>query len=272
VPKPEPGTPVPQSIPASVQTPNLVRTTSRNRPVKSPKALVDADKPQHVRLPEPLRRCRDLVSKLLRHKFAHPFREPVDYVKLNLPDYPRVIANPMDLGTIQKRLNLGFYQDVDAFETDVQLVWSNARTYNPPGQPVHEMAVELKRVFDEAMAKIPQPLAEALRARWRARAASRSVAEGAEAAEAAAAAPRLARRRWRAWPRRLRSSNALSSSSSSSSSSKSSRAAAAAAAAGAEAEVEAVAVVAAGAAAAAAAAAGGGGRTWTMCRCSRTRR
>ena len=35
---------------------------------------------------------------------AYDFLEPVDYVALNILDYPKIITNPMDLGTVKKNL------------------------------------------------------------------------------------------------------------------------------------------------------------------------
>lgn len=37
-------------------------------------------------------------------RFAWPFKKPVDAEKLKLPDYHTIIKQPMDFGTIKKRL------------------------------------------------------------------------------------------------------------------------------------------------------------------------
>jgi hypothetical protein len=44
-----------------------------------------------------------VLRKLIRRKSSWPFLEPVDPVALNIPDYPDVIKNPMDLFTIKVR-------------------------------------------------------------------------------------------------------------------------------------------------------------------------
>jgi hypothetical protein len=40
------------------------------------------------------------LRKLLRHRSAWPFIDPVDPVELNIPDYLTIIKEPMDLGTV----------------------------------------------------------------------------------------------------------------------------------------------------------------------------
>jgi len=48
----------------------------------------------------------------LDHNDACDFREPVDWKGLGLNDYPQVIKNPMDLGTVNKKFNIGKYTTV----------------------------------------------------------------------------------------------------------------------------------------------------------------
>lgn len=41
-----------------------------------------------------------------------------------------VIKNPMDLGTLQKRVKSGMYRSKKAFADDLDLIWSNCLAYN----------------------------------------------------------------------------------------------------------------------------------------------
>lgn len=45
--------------------------------------------------------CKKILQKLMKHKNAHEFNAPVDWKALQIPDYPLVIRNPMDFGTIK---------------------------------------------------------------------------------------------------------------------------------------------------------------------------
>ncbi|VDN35908.1 unnamed protein product, partial [Cylicostephanus goldi] len=58
-----------------------------------------------------------VLRDVMKHKHAWPFVTPVDAVKLNLPDYHKVIHRPMDLGTIKMRLkNTYYYSAKDCME------------------------------------------------------------------------------------------------------------------------------------------------------------
>lgn len=95
-----------------------------------------------------MKQCENLLKKLLSHQHASVFNEPVDIVKLNIPDYFTVIKHPMDLGTIRKRLTSGAYSSPLEFLADVRLTFSNAMTYNPPGNIVNFMANEMSKFFE----------------------------------------------------------------------------------------------------------------------------
>src|ERR1044072_2581957 len=84
--------------------------------------------------------CDTLLNRLMSHQFGWVFNTPVDVVKLNIPDYFTVIKHPMDLGTVKSKLTSGEYPNPVNFAADVRLTFSNAMTYNPPGNDVHIMA------------------------------------------------------------------------------------------------------------------------------------
>ena len=49
-------------------------------------------------------KCRSMINKLLNDTYADPFKLPVDPVALKLPDYFDVVKEPMDLGTVKKKV------------------------------------------------------------------------------------------------------------------------------------------------------------------------
>lgn len=70
------------------------------------------------------------MNETKKHKCAGPFLKPVDYIGLNLMDYPEIIKEPMDLSTVAVNLHKGHYLDASEFLRDMRLIWSNSLTYN----------------------------------------------------------------------------------------------------------------------------------------------
>ncbi|XVF54645.1 hypothetical protein PTKIN_Ptkin05aG0197900 [Pterospermum kingtungense] len=95
-----------------------------------------------------MKQCETLLNRLKQHNFGWVFNNPVDVVKLNIPDYFTVIKHPMDLGTVKKKIASGQYLSPLDFAADVRLTFSNAMTYNPPGNDVHYMAETLSKYFE----------------------------------------------------------------------------------------------------------------------------
>ncbi|KAK6920562.1 Bromodomain [Dillenia turbinata] len=105
-----------------------------------------------------MKQCEALLTKLMTHPHGWVFNEPVDVVKLNIPDYFNVIKHPMDLGTIKTKLAAGEYSSPLDFAADVRLTFSNALTYNPPGNDVHFMAKTLSKSFEVRWKSIEKKL------------------------------------------------------------------------------------------------------------------
>jgi len=93
--------------------------------------------------------CQQLLTNLMKHKYAGPFNIPVDPVALALPDYFDKITEPMDLGSVQKKLDLNEYEESDEFARDVRLVFSNCRSYNLAQSPIVTMCNSLSNFFEK---------------------------------------------------------------------------------------------------------------------------
>ncbi|CAL1381043.1 unnamed protein product [Linum trigynum] len=96
-----------------------------------------------------MRRCGQILSKVMKHRSAVWFNHPVDVVGMRLFDYDKVIKRPMDLGTVKSNLDDGVYKAPFDFASDVRLTFSNAMTYNPIGHEVHGFAKQLLKFFDD---------------------------------------------------------------------------------------------------------------------------
>jgi len=94
------------------------------------------------------KKCHVVLKALQRNPRAGPFLMPVDWKALKLPQYPKMIKNPMDLGTVEGKLVNGSYKTVRDFADEIRLVWSNACTFNTEGSDVFELATQLSMDFE----------------------------------------------------------------------------------------------------------------------------
>lgn len=109
---------------------------------------------------------RTVMKAVWKHQFSWPFQQPVDAKKLNLPDYHKIIKQPMDLGTIKKRLENNYYWSSKECIKDFNTMFTNCYVYNKPGEDVVVMAQTLEKLFltkvslmpkDETEMEVPQP-------------------------------------------------------------------------------------------------------------------
>ena len=98
---------------------------------------------------EGLKKAFKVVLILKKNINAEPFLRPVDPIALNIPDYPMIIKEPMDLGTVEKNLLNGFYKSHQEFASDVRKIWSNSFLYNAKGSMVYHMTCEMSNLFEK---------------------------------------------------------------------------------------------------------------------------
>ncbi|EEC42653.1 predicted protein, partial [Phaeodactylum tricornutum CCAP 1055/1] len=91
---------------------------------------------------------------VMSHPSSLPFLRPVNAAALNLKDYHIIITKPMDLGTVYSRCLLGEYATLNDLVSDVELVASNAKRYNPEGHFVHSKAEEMRSLFFGELKKL----------------------------------------------------------------------------------------------------------------------
>jgi len=94
-------------------------------------------------------KCMPVLKRLVDHECSWIFMQPVDPVELNLPDYFDIIKNPMDLGTIKKKMENNGYKSLAEFDADVRLTFDNAVAYNGDGSDVCKVAYDMKLTFEK---------------------------------------------------------------------------------------------------------------------------
>lgn len=90
---------------------------------------------------------KKLIANLWRSNHAWIFHEPVDALKLGIPDYLEVVKHPMDFGTIKKKLNNNAYRSGEELIKDLDQVFENCRLYNKPESDVITMCNQVQSVY-----------------------------------------------------------------------------------------------------------------------------
>lgn len=107
-------------------------------------------------------KCSELLRELTKLPPAFYFLEPVDPIKLNIPDYLTIIPNPMDLGTVRNNLDNNRYESPQQFADHMRLIFRNAITYNQRRDNVvhiaaREMSARFEDMFRIVMAQFAPP-------------------------------------------------------------------------------------------------------------------
>nr|XP_055056627.1 bromodomain-containing protein 3b isoform X11 [Misgurnus anguillicaudatus] len=138
-------------------------------PAQVPPPIVNPPPPEFTNPSKPGRKTNQLqymqnvvVKTLWKHQFAWPFYTPVDAIKLNLLDYHKVIKNPMDMGTIKKRLENNYYWTAGECMQDFNTMFTNCYIYNKPTDDIVLMAQALEKIFLQKVAQMPQEEVELL--------------------------------------------------------------------------------------------------------------
>ncbi|KAA3680711.1 E1A/CREB-binding protein [Paragonimus westermani] len=107
---------------------------------------------------ELLRHFLPLLEEVFNDKYAEPFRAPVDPVILNIPDYFKVIKEPMDLTTIRNNLEDGKYNDPWDVVEHFRLMFNNAWLYNKKTSKVYKMCSKLAELFQSRIDQVMQAM------------------------------------------------------------------------------------------------------------------
>ncbi|SJX62832.1 related to TAF2-component of TFIID complex [Sporisorium reilianum f. sp. reilianum] len=102
-----------------------------------------------------------LLQVLKKSPFSIFFRFPVDPIRDGLPTYLDEIKQPMDLSTMEKKVNQAAYATMGEFAADMELIFANCRQFNPPGTEPCQHADELEKMWRKEWAKTVTPKLEA---------------------------------------------------------------------------------------------------------------
>ena len=109
--------------------------------------------------------CIQIVDDLLEHPLFSVFRDPIDPIADEIPDYPKIVKNPQDLSTIRSRLVSGQYMRIEDFNRDMLLCFTNCILFNQRDTTYGEIAVYAMELYKKKVRNllVPTPLEYATR-------------------------------------------------------------------------------------------------------------
>jgi hypothetical protein len=146
------------TMPTVAQRSSMARRES-SRLVKVPSRLEDDD--PNALLSRITEKCNQILH-FIREKDVERgafFSEPVDPVGLGIPNYLRVINEPMDLRTLQRKIDSDEVSTPEEFGRLARLVFENAMTFNvDPTHSVHQAARNLLILFNQKFRDVERQL------------------------------------------------------------------------------------------------------------------
>lgn len=166
--EPRPAAPAPVEKPSDNQIyallpsglPNIRRDSTKTdndrpkRPIHPPKNkdLGMAPKSGKNKKKPELKFCEDVLKEVMHSKNWQQnqwFTTPVDPVALNIPTYHSIIKQPMDLGTMNEKLQRGEYESAKDFKADFNLIVKNCIKFNGDAHPVTDAVKQLEALFEK---------------------------------------------------------------------------------------------------------------------------
>lgn len=92
---------------------------------------------------------QSLLNEMTNSPSAWPFVQPVN--RDEVPDYYEVIKEPMDLTTMESKLDKDQYETVDQFVYDARLIFNNCRSYNNETTTYYKNATRLEKVLKDTI-------------------------------------------------------------------------------------------------------------------------
>lgn len=100
---------------------------------------------------------RTIMNALVRHDESWPFLELITPQKIDIPNYYDIVACPMSLRVVKKRLNNNYYWSADQAIHDLSLVFENAYKVTEPDSVMAQMARNVESLFHAHLQAMPQP-------------------------------------------------------------------------------------------------------------------
>lgn len=91
---------------------------------------------------------QELLGKIMKEDNSWPFLRPVSQAEV--PDYYKIIKQPMDFAKIKSKLNVGAYANNGEVLHDIELIFRNCDRYNVMGDEIYKYVMvifQFMRIF-----------------------------------------------------------------------------------------------------------------------------
>ena len=95
-----------------------------------------------------MKTAQRILTMCQKAKGGYFFMEPVDPAKYGIDDYFEIIQEPMDFGTVKKKLNHNVYNNIQEYIYDMKLVFDNCIKYNGKENQIAKYAIEIRNQFE----------------------------------------------------------------------------------------------------------------------------
>ena len=114
--------------------------------------LLQCKKEKEVENESFLSQCKKIIQKIKNDGKSRDFLHPVD--EKNAPGYYAKIENPMDLTTLENKLERGEYKDKISFEKELRLIFENAKEFNGPNTHYYNDAIHFENMIEGDLKKL----------------------------------------------------------------------------------------------------------------------
>lgn len=124
----------------------------------APKPPVEPDMDHLPETPMPIHQKKHAlmtIRAVKRLKDAGPFLKPVDIVKLNIPFYFNYVKKPMDLSTMEKKIQVDAYETPKQLVDDFNMMVNNCFAFNGKNAVISQMARNVQASFEKHMLHMP---------------------------------------------------------------------------------------------------------------------
>ncbi|CEP62613.1 histone acetyltransferase GCN5 LALA0_S05e09538g [Lachancea lanzarotensis] len=97
---------------------------------------------------------QNVLTEVQNHAAAWPFLQPVN--REEVADYYEFIKEPMDLSTMEIKLENNRYEKMESFVYDARLVFNNCRAYNGENTSYFKYANRLEKFFNSKIKELPE--------------------------------------------------------------------------------------------------------------------